>query len=59
MTIYLLILLSFFIFYDVVMYYRIKRLESMISSVYTIMSNTTQQLDNKIEEHKLETRRIA
>jgi hypothetical protein len=59
MIIDILIILGLFIFYDIVMYYRIKRLENMISSLYTVLSSTAQQLDKKIEEHKLETRRIS
>lgn len=59
MNYYILFVLGLFIFYDIVMYYRIKKLENMISSLYTVLTSTTQQLDKKIEDHKLETRRIA
>ena len=59
MTNYLLVVLVLFIFYDIVMFYRIRKLENTISSLYTVLSSTIQQVDKKVEDHKLETRRIA
>lgn len=55
----LIITVALFIFYDIVMYYRIQRLERKIADLATNLFNITQQLDKKIEDHKLETRRIA